>query len=428
MNQVDLKVVQDFIVKAGKTTNTLQVSLDIFNIGNLLKDTWGISKVPVNSGRILKYEGVTADNVPTYSMYQSDGKLPTETFSYLKTAQTAGKFRWVYDIYSTNGLFSWDIAAEYLQRYFRQYSFLFSSIMKRQILSILLILGLIAPVMGKSRKVVIKIMETTDIHGNFFGYDFKENHPLEGGLPQVASYVRSQRDSLGKENCILVDAGDVLQGQPCVYYTNFIDTKSPHLASEMMNFMGYDAAAFGNHDIEAGHPVFNRWVADCSFPVLGANILSKANGKPYAKPYCIVEREGVKIAILGMITPAIPMWLPEKLWQGLQFEDMVESAKKWVPFILEKEKPDVMVGLFHCGLKSHGQNGYNENPAEEIARNIPGLDILFYGHDHQAYCQQVTNNVSGNNVWLLNAGGETVHVAEAILTCSVDDGNVTDKK
>lgn len=306
--------------------------------------------------------------------------------------------------------------------------FYFSSIMKRQILSILLILGLIAPVMGKSRKVVIKIMETTDIHGNFFGYDFKENHPLEGGLPQVASYVRSQRDSLGKENCILVDAGDVLQGQPCVYYTNFIDTKSPHLASEMMNFMGYDAAAFGNHDIEAGHPVFNRWVADCSFPVLGANILSKANGKPYAKPYCIVEREGVKIAILGMITPAIPMWLPEKLWQGLQFEDMVESAKKWVPFILEKEKPDVMVGLFHCGLKSHGQNGYNENPAEEIARNIPGLDILFYGHDHQAYCQQVTNNVSGNNVWLLNAGGETVHAAEAILTCSVDDGNVTDKK
>lgn len=102
VNQVDLKVVQDFIVKAGKITNTLQVSLDIFNIGNLLKDTWGISKVPVNSGRILKYEGLTADNVPTYSMYQSDGKLPTETFSYLKTAQTAGKFRSVYDIYSTN--------------------------------------------------------------------------------------------------------------------------------------------------------------------------------------------------------------------------------------------------------------------------------------------------------------------------------------
>lgn len=86
VNQIDLKVVQDFIVKAGKTTNTLQVSLDIFNLGNLLKDTWGVTKVPVNSGRILKYEGVTADNVPTFSMYQSENKLPTETFSYLKNS------------------------------------------------------------------------------------------------------------------------------------------------------------------------------------------------------------------------------------------------------------------------------------------------------------------------------------------------------
>ena len=70
-------------------------------------------------------------------------------------------------------------------------------------------LGLLVPVMGKSRKVVIKIMETTDVHGNFFGYNFKENHPLEGGFPQVSAYVNSQRDSLGKENCILIDAGDI---------------------------------------------------------------------------------------------------------------------------------------------------------------------------------------------------------------------------
>lgn len=88
VNQVDLKIIQDFYIKTKKTTNTLQISLDVFNVGNLLKDTWGISKVPVNSGRILKYEGITADNVPTYSMYYTteNGKnvLPTNTFSYLK--------------------------------------------------------------------------------------------------------------------------------------------------------------------------------------------------------------------------------------------------------------------------------------------------------------------------------------------------------
>ena len=244
--------------------------------------------------------------------------------------------------------------------------------MKKRIISILLILGLLVPVMGKSRKVVIKIMETTDVHGNFFGYNFKENHPLEGGFPQVSAYVNSQRDSLGKENCILIDAGDILQGQPCVYYTNFIDTNSPHLTSETMNFMGYDAAAFGNHDIEAGHPVFNRWVADCKFPVLGANIISKATGEPYAKPYCIIEREGVKIAILGMVTPAIPMWLPEKLWQGLQFEDMVKSARKWVPLILEKEKPDVVVNF---AAESHVDRSITD-PEAFVRTNVMGTTTL----------------------------------------------------
>lgn len=86
INQVDFKLMQDFKLRVGKSVNTLQVSLDIFNIGNLLKDTWGVTKIPTNSGRILKYEGMTADNVPTYSMYSTvvDGErvLPTETFSY----------------------------------------------------------------------------------------------------------------------------------------------------------------------------------------------------------------------------------------------------------------------------------------------------------------------------------------------------------
>ena len=90
VNQVDLKLVQDFHVKAGKTINTLQVSLDFFNIGNLLKSTWGVTQIPVNSGRLLKYEGVTADNVPTYSLYMPtvDGKktFPKETFSYQKNS------------------------------------------------------------------------------------------------------------------------------------------------------------------------------------------------------------------------------------------------------------------------------------------------------------------------------------------------------
>ena len=82
---------------------------------------------------------------------------------------------------------------------------------------------------------------------------------------------------------------------------------------------------------------------------MGANIVDNATGKPYLKPYEIINRDGVKIAILGMITPAIPSWLPEKLWSGLHFEDMQASAAHWVDIIRKKENPDVLIGLFHAG-------------------------------------------------------------------------------
>lgn len=87
---------------------------------------------------------------------------------------------------------------------------------------------------GNISKVTIKLMETTDVHGNFFSYDFINDREQNSGLPQILTYVKSQRDSLGKENCLLFDAGDILQGQPCVYYSNFIDTAEIHLASDMM--------------------------------------------------------------------------------------------------------------------------------------------------------------------------------------------------
>lgn len=276
-------------------------------------------------------------------------------------------------------------------------------------------------------KVTLKLMETTDVHGNFFGYDFIDNHEMQSGLPRVATFVNAQRRSFGSDACLLFDCGDVLQGQPCVYYANFVDTTGVHIASDVMSFLKYDAGCYGNHDIEAGHPVFDRWVKDCRYPVLGANIISTASGKPYALPYCVFERKGVKIAVLGLITPAIPMWLPENLWSGLRFEDIVSSAAKWAKLIREKEKPDVLVGLFHSGLKGGNMNGFNENAVEQIATAVPGFDIIFFGHDHQRYCNVATNSVTGQKVWLLNAGGGTTHVAEATLTCTLRGGKVVEK-
>ncbi len=96
--------------------------------------------------------------------------------------------------------------------------------------------------------VRIKILQTTDVHGNFFPYNFITRTPWKGSLARVASVIDSVRAAAGKENVVLIDNGDILQGQPTVYYYNFIDTVSPHIASRIYDFLQYDAATIGNHD------------------------------------------------------------------------------------------------------------------------------------------------------------------------------------
>ena len=153
--------------------------------------------------------------------------------------------------------------------------------------------------------------------------DYVNNHAVRGSLSRVYAYVQSLRKAYG-DRLLLMDGGDILQGSPVVYYNNFVASSGKNLAAEIMNYMAYDVGAMGNHDIETGHAVYDRWIKQCDFPVLGANIIDNATGKPYLKPYEVLERDGVRIAVLGMITPAIPSWLPEKLWSGLHL-------RKWSP-------------------------------------------------------------------------------------------------
>ena len=223
-----------------------------------------------------------------------------------------------------------------------------------------------------TEEITIKLLETSDVHGAYFPYDFIARHPLKGSLARVSTYVNEQRKQYG-DNVLLMDNGDILQGQPIAYYYNFIDTASTHVCAAMLNYMKYDIGNMGNHDIETGHAVYDRWASQCSFPVLGANIIRQDTDKPYLPPYHIFEREGIRIAVLGMITPAIPSWLPEKMWSGLWFEDMETCARRWVETIRETEHPDVLVGLFHAGPEGNLLDNVVENASEAVARNIPGL-------------------------------------------------------
>lgn len=280
---------------------------------------------------------------------------------------------------------------------------------------------------AQEQTVRLKVVGTSDLHGNYYPYDFILQHETAGSLARICGFVREMRETY-KDNLLLLDNGDILQGQPCTYYYNYMDTVSPHLAAEMLNYMKYTAANMGNHDIETGRNVFDRWAGDCRFPVLGANIIDTATGKPHFKPYEIVERDHVRIAILGMITPAVPVWLSENLWRGLRFDDMEQTARKWMQIIRRKEEPDLVIGVFHAGQDAQWMGGkYRENASLEVARNVPGFDLVLMGHDHTREMKKI-RNVAGDSVLVMNPASKGEVVADADVTLTLHNGKVVGKQ
>lgn len=271
-------------------------------------------------------------------------------------------------------------------------------------------------------KLVIAV--TTDVHGSVFSDDLVTGTENRTSMAKVSGYLKS----LDPSNLILLDNGDNLQGSPSVYYYNFEEISSDHIWPGVLNYLGYDAVTVGNHDIEAGHDVYDRIRNQFNFPMLAANAVNISDGSPYFEPYTIIKKSGYRIAVLGLITPAVPGWLPEILYEGIEFTDMVETAKKWMPEIL-KQKPDLVIGLFHAGWDETYGGGsadsfMNGNASLAVAKKVPGFDIVFIGHDHDLMNDYVLNS-AGDSVLILDGGSHARYVARADITFTKNGKEIT---
>jgi len=299
--------------------------------------------------------------------------------------------------------------------------------------------------------VTLRIVETTDVHGMFFPVA-PDGSARTGTMARVCSYVDSLRGVYG-DNVLLLDNGDILQGKPVNYFANFVDTTTEQIAASVVNYMRYDAEGVGNHDIEPGHAVYDKWFSEVKCPMLGANIVNAATGQglckasemklasisepqpnqeakpqPYVKPYVVFERDSVKIAVLGLLTPAIPNWLRPALWSGLQFKEMVSNAQHWMDEIQQKEHPDVVIGLFHSG-RTGGitTDQYAENASQQVAAEVDGFDLILFGHDHIAYSGTV-ESPSGRKVLLLNPSNDAQAVGDAKIVIGKKNGKIVGKE
>ncbi len=306
---------------------------------------------------------------------------------------------------------------------------------KTLIIAVAMLCSTLAVTGQTSKTVRMKVIETSDVHGHFFPYDFMERKPLKGTLVRANTHINKEREKFGKENLLLIDNGDILQGQPCVYWSNYVMPEDENLAARVINYMQYDAETVGNHDIEPGHQVYDKWIREVRCPLLGANIVKAgSDGKADPKniyeglqPYSIHYIDGVKIAVIGMLTPAIPNWLNKSIWKGMEFEEMTSCAKKWIAYLKEVERPDLILGLFHSG-KDGGiiTPDYEENATAAVAKEVPGFDIIFFGHDHQVHNEWITNN-DGQQVLIIDPSCWAQNIAEAEIELTYENGKLTKK-
>jgi 2',3'-cyclic-nucleotide 2'-phosphodiesterase (5'-nucleotidase family) len=233
--------------------------------------------------------------------------------------------------------------------------------------------------------VRLTILHTSDLHGRVHSHDALEDRDLGGGLARVATAVAQVRAE--GSPTLLLDSGDAIQGAPSqalAFAGRAGDGTDPIVRA--MNRVGYDAMAVGNHEFDFGLARLERSRQEARFPWLSANTL-RADGTPAFEPYVVREVAGVRVGILGLITPQVASWESPGSLSGLRFSDSVEAASRYVPILRGKERCDVVIVITHQGFERDPRTGEDlggsgENQAYALATRISGIDLLLTGHAH----------------------------------------------
>ena len=228
---------------------------------------------------------------------------------------------------------------------------------------------------------------TTDVHGSVLNADFMHESTDVVSLANVMTYLRMARETPNQE-VILLDNGDLLQGNPSMYYYNVRAIRDEHLATRVAQYMGYDAINLGNHDFECGEGIYYDHICKrCSATLLCANEIDTRTKKPMFKPYKVIERGGFRIAVLGLTHAGVTHWLSKAMFPHLQFSPMTESARYWIPKIRHDVNPDMLVVMFHCGAdKTEFIDDKGEtyiDGVEEVVSQFSNIDLVIIGHDHK---------------------------------------------
>ncbi|HTS30103.1 MAG TPA: 5'-nucleotidase C-terminal domain-containing protein [Bryobacteraceae bacterium] len=252
---------------------------------------------------------------------------------------------------------------------------------------------------ARSQPVVVTVLATTDLHGNLYPVDYATDQPAPRGLAKIATLIRAAESE--NPNHLLIDCGDTIQGTPLEFvYQTVVRTGTGPLGLKVppglshdpmmlaMNRLGYDSMTVGNHEYNNGLKNLDRARSEAHFPWLSANTAVAPGGKekPFA-PYLVKVVGGVKVAIVGITTPAVPTWEKPENLGSYRFLPAVESLRKAVADLEANEHPDVIVVAAHSGLGRNLETGAAVSPEEDVvydlATKVPDVDAIVFGHSHR---------------------------------------------
>ena len=244
--------------------------------------------------------------------------------------------------------------------------------------------------------ITLYVAGTTDVHGWLRGWDYFANAPdSTRGLTRVSTIMDSLRTA-HPDRVVLVDAGDDLQGTPMTSVA-LRDSLLPNPIISAMSALRYDAGVIGNHEFNYGLGYLNRAIAQATFPMIAANVFT-AEGRHAYVPWVMTRRAGARVAIVGGTTPGSMIWDGDKLRGRVDVRDILPGVRDAVAEARERGA-DVVVVVLHSGLD--GASSYDtvatgvpsENVSARVAREIPGIDLIVFGHSHREVADTSINGV-----------------------------------
>ncbi len=240
----------------------------------------------------------------------------------------------------------------------------------------------------------ITILHTNDTHSRIEPLPETDKYsPNKGGVIRRSNYI----DKVRKENSnvLLFDAGDFVQGTP--YYNLFrgeVETKA-------MNLMKYDAVTLGNHEFDYGLEGIKDILKWAEFPIISTNYdFSETILKDLLKPYIIINKDGVKIGVIGLNVQPLGL-IATANYPGMKFLDPVEAGNKWAHKLKTEDNCDVVVCLSHLGYVAD----------KRLAEKSHNIDIIIGGHSH-TYMKDpdIIKNADNKDLLLYQTQGRGVYI------------------